>query len=153
MDINEIKTLVRPFIDKETDFQIVIDQLRLDGGREYFNKTIREKVDKRHGVYVWSNTATGEVVYIGMAGKFKADGKPCTHSIQNRLVASRGKISGTDIQTNDYVRYKMTDHNINSLTFSIMYTKADEPPAYVEALLLYEFFKRTKNLPKFNSSF
>ena len=156
MTIQEIKEIISPYIDEPIiDFEIEKHIFSENNGREIFNETIRDNVDKKFGVYVWVDTATNEIVYIGMAGKIKADGTLGDHSIQNRLLASRGKDKCTkkDIQTNDYVRDFMINNNIETLNFYIMYSKTDEPPAYVEALLLYKYYKRNNRLPKLNNSF
>jgi len=125
------------------------------GGREKLNQTIRQNVKTKFGVYVWVNKKTAEILYIGMAGKVKTDGSLGDHSIQKRLLASRGKdkVSKKDIQTNDYVSEFMTQNEIDSLDIFIMYSKKDEPPAYIEALLLYKYYKKNNKLPRLNNSF
>ena len=126
-----------------------------DDGREVFNEKIRKNVEKRFGVYIWLDKATNEIVYIGMAGKIKTDGTLGDHSVQNRLLASRGKdkITKKDIQTNDYVRDFMFNNDVESLDFYVMYSKTGEPPAYLEALLLYRYYKKNNRLPKLNNPF
>jgi hypothetical protein len=156
MTIQEIKGIVSPYIDEPIiDFDIEKHIFSENNGREIFNEKIRENVDNKFGVYVWVDTATKEIIYIGMAGKIKADGALGDNSIQDRLLASRGKdkITKKEIQTNDYVRDFMINNNIETLNFYIMYSKTDEPPAYVEALLLYKYFKKNRRLPKLNNSF
>jgi len=156
MNIDELKEIILAYIDEPIiNFEIEKHIFAEINGREKFNQTIRENVDTKFGVYVWVDKATGEIVYIGMAGKIKTDGTLGDHSIQNRLVASRGKdkISKKDIQTNDYVNAFMTNNSIDSLNFFVMYSKQDEPPAYIEALLLYKYYKKNGNLPKLNNSF
>lgn len=92
MNIAELKELILAYIDKLiVNFEIEKQIFEEVIGREKFNQTIREKVDTKFGVYVWVDNATGEIVYIGMAGKIKTDGTLGDHSIQNRLLASRGK--------------------------------------------------------------
>ena len=156
MNIDELKEIILAYIDEPIiNFEIEKHIFAEINGREKFNQTIRENVDTKFGVYVWVDKATGEIVYIGMAGKIKTDGTLGDHSIQNRLLASRGKdkISKKDIQTNDYVNTFMTNNSIDSLNFFVMYSKQDEPPAYIEALLLYKYYKKNGNLPKLNNSF
>jgi hypothetical protein len=156
MTIEEIKEVIAPFIEESIiNFEIEKQIFSENNGREAYNKKIRDKVDKKYGVYVWVDAATNEIVYIGMAGKIKSDGTLGDHSVQNRLLASRGKdkISNKDILTNDYVHNFMINNNIDTLNFYIMYSKADEPPAFVEALLLYKYYKKNKKLPRLNSSF
>jgi hypothetical protein len=156
MTIEELKLKVEPYIESPVfDFTIGKHIFSSENGRKVFNKTIRDKVEKRSGVYIWVNTCLNEVVYIGMAGKIKIDGSLSEHSLQNRLLASRGKhkVTKKDIQTNDYVRDFMINNNIEVLSFYIMYSKKEEPPAFVEAILLYEFYKKNNRLPKLNNSF
>lgn len=156
MTIEEIKTAILPYIDEpvvkfEIEKRIFIDST----GRKVFNEIIRRNVEPRFGVYVWVDRKTAEILYIGMAGKIKADGSLGDHSIQQRLLASRGKdkISGRDIQTNDYIKSFMHQNEIDSLDIFIMYSKENEPPAYIEAVLLYNYYKKNRKLPRLNNSF
>jgi len=156
MTIEEIKNIIEPYIDEPTiHFNIEKQIFSEDSGREIFNEKIRQNVEKRFGVYIWLDTATNEIVYIGMAGKVKTDGTLGDHSVQNRLLASRGKDKSTkkDILTNDYVSAYMIDNDVEKLDFYVMYSKTGEPPAYIEALLLYKYYKKNNRLPKLNNSF
>lgn len=157
MKIEQIKELVKELIEEENivEFQINQDIFQTELGREEFNQTIRDNVEKKLGVYIWVNSENNVIVYIGMAGKLKNDGEFVKHSIQNRLLASRGKdkLTKKDIQTNDYVKKLMKEHSIKTLDFHIMYSKIGEPPAYIEALLLYKYYKKNGCLPLFNNSF
>lgn len=156
MTIEEIKNLLEPYIAEPTiHFSVEKQIFSEDDGREVFNKKVRQNVEKRFGVYIWLNTTTNEIVYIGMAGKVKTDGTPGDHSVQKRLLASRGKDKATkkDVQTNDYVHKYMVENDVESLDFYVMYSKTGEPPAYIEALLLYKYYKKNNRLPKLNNSF
>lgn len=156
MKIDDIKQLVEPYIDKQlTHFQINKQMFSNENGRKIFNRIIRENVEKRFGVYIWVANSTNEVIYIGKAGKINQVGKFGSHSVQNRLIASRGKdkITKKDIQTNDYIRNFMITNEVEVLDFYIMYSKDREPPAYIEALLLYNFYKTHNRLPILNNSF
>lgn len=156
MTIKEIKDVILPYIDEPViNFEIEKNIFTELGGRKKFNQTIRKNVKAKFGVYVWVDKKTAEILYIGMAGKIKTDGSLGDHSIQNRLLASRGKdkVSKKDIQTNDYVSNFMTQNEIDSLDIFIMYSKKDEPPAYIEALLLYKYYKKNNKLPRLNNSF
>lgn len=156
MTIKEIKEVILPYIDEPViNFEIEKNIFAELDGREKFNQTIRKNVKAKFGVYVWVDKKTAEILYIGMAGKIKTDGSLGDHSIQNRLLASRGKdkVSKKDIQTNDYVSNLMTQNEIDSLDIFIMYSKKDEPPAYIEALLLYKYYKKNNKLPRLNNSF
>lgn len=156
MQFKEIKEIILPYITQPIiDFKIEKQIFSEKNGRKLFNEKIRSNVDKRHGIYVWVNTATNEIIYIGMAGKIKADGTLSEHTVQSRLLASRGKNKTTkkDIQTNDYIHDLMIDYNIETLNFFIMYSKSEVPPAFIEAMSLYEFYKKNQRLPKLNKSF
>lgn len=156
MTIEEIKNIIRPYIDEPTiHFTIEKQIFSADSGRRIFNKKIRLNVEEKSGIYIWLNTSNNEIVYIGMAGKVKTHGTLSNHSVQKRLLASRGKDKATkkDIQTNDYVRDYMVNNDVESLDFYVMYSKSEEPPAYIEALLLYKYYKKNKRLPKLNNSF
>jgi len=126
-----------------------------ENGRKLYNKLIRANVADKFGVYIWCNSQNNEIYYIGMAGKIKTDGTLSNHSLRKRLLASRGRDKKTkkDIQTNDFVKKFMKENKIKTLDFHIAYSKEEVPPAYVEAMLLYEYFKENKCLPKLNNSF
>lgn len=156
MSIEEIKNLIAAYVEEPIiNFTINHNMFAGNNGRRNFNKTIREKVGDKVGVYIWVDKKRAEIVYIGMAGKLKTDGSLGDHSIQKRLLASRGKdkVSKKDIQTNDYVNKFMTQNEIDDLDIFVMYSKKDEPPAYAEALLLYKYYKKYNKLPRLNNSF
>jgi hypothetical protein len=156
MNIEEIKKILKPFIEETIiEFEIEKQMFSKPNGRKEFNKIIRDKVEKNFGIYIWVNSSTKEIVYIGMAGKIKNNGTLGDHSIQNRLLASRykDKITKKYIQTNDFVINFMNSNKINTLKFYIMYSKSEEPPSFIETLLLYNFYKKNKRLPILNKSF
>jgi len=156
MNLEELKQIIQSFIEEPIiNFTIELQLFRSENGRKVFNQTIKSNVEKKYGVYIWVDTLTKEVLYIGMAGKIKTNGSLGDHSIQNRLLASRAKDkeTGKDIQTNDYIFKFMNDNQINSLDFCVMYSKKEEPPAYIEAVLLYNYYKKNKKLPILNNSF
>ena len=143
--------VINPIIEFEIERNLFIDEK----GRDKYNSIVRNNVENRNGVYLWVNSGNNEIIYIGMAGKIKSNGKYGNHSIQKRLLAARGKDKMTKkyVQTNDYIRNIMTDKDIQKIKFYIMYSKIGEPPAFLEALLLYEFYKINTRLPMLNSSF
>jgi hypothetical protein len=156
MTIEEITGLIENYIETPiVNFQIKKELFTTGNGRKNFNQIIRNNIAAKFGVYVWVDKLTTEIVYIGMAGKIKTDGSTGDHNIQKRLLASRGKdkTSKKDIQTNDYINDFMRKYKIDTLDFFVMYSKKDEPPAYVEALLLYKYYKKKKKLPRLNNSF
>ncbi len=126
MKLEDLKEIIKEFVDEPiVNFQIEKSIFDQDIGRELYNQTIRQKVGRRHGVYIWIDKDKEEIVYIGMAGKIKTDGTLGDHSIQNRLLASRGKdkVTKKGIQTNDYIKGLMAECNIKTLDFYIIYSK------------------------------
>ena len=156
MTVQEINEIVLPHIDEPIiNFEIKKQIFFENNCRKTFNNIIRNNVANKFGAYVWVDKDTNEIVYIGMAGRIKANGTIGKHTIQNRLLASRGKnkLTKKDIQTNEYVQDFMINDNIETLKFYIIYSKNAIPPAFIEAILLYEFYKKNNRLPKLNNSF
>ena len=123
-------------------------------GCKEFNKIIRTSVKNRIGIYVWENNASKEIIYIGMAGKVKTNGEFVNHSVQKRLLASRGKdSSGKEIQTNQYVQSVLINDNIEEMNIHVFHLKENQIPGYIEAILINAYYQENKRLPKYNSSF
>ena len=156
MTIEEVSKIVKQFIGEPIKkFRIERNIFQEEKGRKLFNKKIRENTLQKPGVYIWVNTKNEDIIYFGMAGKINTDGSKCNHTIRKRLLASRGKDKKNkkEIQTNDFIHKVMVDNEIDSLDMYIIYSKNSEPPAYIEALLLYKYYKKYSRLPKLNNSF
>jgi hypothetical protein len=154
MNIQALITPAIELLDFTHSFVISRDIFSLPNGRREFNQKIRENVEKAYGVYLIGNEDNSIVYYIGMAGRLRNDGIQKSHTLQNRLTASRYKdATGKDIQTNDWIRHFMDANEIQDLNFHILYTKTEEPAAYVEALLMYRYYKHFKQIPMLNSEF
>lgn len=121
-----------------------------------YNKFIKENIDAdKYGCYIFSNPINEEVLYIGMAGKLKTDGIYTNHSIVNRLQATRLKdtVTKKDVSTENYLKGLFEAFNIDKLRVTVLYSKPDFPSGYLEALLLFDFFKKYKVLPILNNAF
>jgi hypothetical protein len=154
MTITEIMQIANDYIQNYTVFEITHQLFLQPNGRSSYNQLIRNEIPANsYGVYIWENTQTGEIVYVGMAGKIKTNGQMGSHSLENRLIASRGKVNGRDILTNDYVSNFMKDSNLEVLTFHILYTNVQTPPSFLESVLLYRFYTQNGVLPKLNNAF
>ena len=156
MTIQQLEAILKDYITSSKKFQIQKTIFENEDGREIYNETIRQNVQANSfGIYIWINAENQDVIYIGMAGKIKSSGALCSHTLCNRLIASRGKdkLTKKDILTNDYVKSYMEINNVSALEYCIYYTKEGEPPSYVEALLLYNFYKTNNRLPKLNNAF
>jgi hypothetical protein len=155
MTVDDLTAHAKKHVSNMTSFNV--DQaifLTPDGSKE-FNKTIRTNVSSESGVYIISNKENTVIFYIGMAGRLRKDGLKKNHTLQKRLTASRGRdaLTKKDILTNDWIRNFLFEHKIQSLNFHILYTKTEEPAAYVEALLMYRYYKHFKQIPMLNSEF
>ena len=150
-----IKAVENYCIKPPTSFEVAIKLFEKPNGREEYNQLIRDNVEDRKGVYIWVDAERDEIKYIGMAGKVKTDGSYGKHSLQKRLIASRGReiITKKDILTNDYIFNYMKIKNIKCLKFYIIYSKEKVPPTFLESLLLYKFYTTNDKLPELNNSF
>lgn len=160
----ELKSLIK-FIDGFYKKEVIleINSINIDienwckpHHKKSYNSYIKENIDKNeYGVYVWTNGLTGEILYIGMAGRVKKNGKIGDHSLADRLVASRGKdnITKKDIQTNEFILNYLNTSSLESMIFHVFYSKNDCPPTYIETVLLYNYFKHTKSIPLLNNAF
>ncbi len=154
MNIQEIMPIANDYIENNIVFEVPQQLFHQPNGRNLYNQLIREQIPvNTYGVYLWENTQTEEIIYIGMAGKVKTNGVLGSHSIENRLVASRGRVNSRDVLTNDYIFNFMQNNNVNTLTFHILKTNELTPPAYLESVLLYNFYTQNGILPILNSSF
>jgi len=123
--------------------------------KQEFNSTIRQNVQDAIGIYVWTNGDTSEILYIGMAGKLHQNGYFANHSVQKRLLASRGKDSTTGkyIQTNEYIKQTISNIKCSSIDIHVFHTKPNQLPGYVEAVLINAYFQVTTTLPLLNTAF
>ena len=123
--------------------------------KDIYNSYIREHVDLKPGVYIWFDHHNNEVLYIGMAGKIKTNGELTNHPIRQRLQAPRCRDKRTkkDVLTNKYIYEVLKLLKIPSLKFIILFSKENEPAAYIESVLLYNYYKQHKVLPILNNAF
>ena len=121
-----------------------------------YNKLIREKIaSNKLGCYIISTPDNEEVLYIGMAGKLKTNGEYSNHSIASRLQAPRTKdyVTKKDINTEEYLKYLLDVIEKDKLRISVLFVKNDVPSGYLEALLLFQFYKKHNVLPLLNNAF
>jgi hypothetical protein len=90
-----------------------------------------------------------------MAGKLHQNGDFANHTVQKRLLASRGKDSTTGkyIQTNEYIKQTISNIKCSSIDIHVFHTKPNQLPGYVEAVLINAYFQATKTLPPLNTAF
>jgi hypothetical protein len=123
--------------------------------KNIYNEFIRKNVSQKPGVYIWYDSKNQDVLYIGMAGKIKTNGELTNHPISKRLQAPRIKDFETkkDITTNRYIPAVLQLFGLEEIEFHILPCKENEPAAYVESTLLYNYFKAHGVLPILNNAF
>ena len=148
MKFETLNELVKHAISTEYKIQICRKMLNAINGQKEFNKIIRAKVQDQIGVYIWENNKIKEILYIGMAGKVRTNGEFVNHSVQKRLLASRGKdLLGIDIQTNQYVKNILNQDNIDEMNIHVFHLKANQIPGYIEAVLINGYFQENNFIP------
>lgn len=154
-----VRNVIADYVTESLSIEVNINDLVREKKHLKYNKMIREIIESnRYGVYLLRDSITDEILYIGMAGKISnaADNKNNKHDLRRRLVASRGKDNdGKDITTSDFLKKKMRDHDIESLTIEVFFSNDKTAPLYIEALLLQRFWELSgfANIPKWNKSF
>jgi hypothetical protein len=151
MDLDFINEYVESYGETFISNQMFLDEEY----RKNYNRFIREEVEnEKIGCYIWINQRTDEILYVGMAGKVHQDGNFGNHSIQQRLMASRGRDdNGKDIMTNSYVRSFMQDFGVETLLIKVLYTEEGIPPTYIESLILNQYLIENRCLPRLNNAF
>ena len=103
---NELKECIQRETAQTSIVHLTFELFSGTSGLSEYNRIIRNEIPNEMGIYLWENADTGEIIYIGMAGKMKANGEFVNHTVRARLLASRGKDpnTGRDIQTNAYLK-------------------------------------------------
>ena len=146
--------IIKDYIENSVTINITNKEIKKDSFlKKDYNKKIRDNIDEKHGVYIWY--ADGKIIYIGKGGSINVNGEKKEHNLCKRLIASRGKDKNNnkDIQTKKYIKNIIESDEVKNFEIKVFYTKNDIPAGYVECLLLFEFYKKQKKLPKYNKSF
>jgi hypothetical protein len=135
-----------------------------DSWRDLYNNWINNLPNSR-GVYIFSYNSN--VIYIGSSGKVSNKSKKSNWKLPQRLKASRGKNdSNKDVSTVDFLREiicwgksSVAKYNhlpkidIDELTITVLITKDNIPPTYLESLFLFKFYSANNKLPLLNIVF
>ena len=116
------------------------------------NKLIEKHKDlNNYGVYRFrANTEDGEILYIGHSGTASS----CKFKKQKLSKRIMLKQEGRCRQEFFEEQIKKTENKLTSIIIEWFIIKEDEIlPAYVKALLIQEFWKENKRLPKWNKTF
>ncbi len=151
----EISAFIREVEHLTETHEVITIKRSLLTPENNYNSFIKENVAKKPGVYIWFDTKNQEVIYIGMAGKIKTSGQLTNHPISKRLQATRSKDVATkkDITTNRYIAAILEIFEVQEIKFHILPCKENEPAAYIESILLYNYFKKNGVLPILNNAY
>ena len=110
---------------------------------------------KQVPVTVLYDNKNKEVIYVGMAGKIKTSGQLTNHPISQRLQAPRikDKTTGKEITTKNYIPAILELLDLTEIEFYILPCKENEPAAFIESILLYNYFKQHGVLPLLNNAY
>jgi hypothetical protein len=155
MKLETLTTQIHELTQTGYQFKIHENLFTTPNWKKEFNNRIRQNVRDEIGIYIWTNGDTSEILYIGMAGKLHQNGDFANHTVQKRLLASRGKDSTTGkyIQTNEYIKQTISNIKCSSIDIHVFHTKPNQLPGYVEAVLINAYFQATKTLPPLNTAF
>ena len=152
MNINEIVHITSGLTKNKFE-TLKIDLTLFENGSkkgfEKYNKYIKENVNKEYGVYIFFDNQKNTPIYIGMAGKLNRNSQPGDQTLDERLTNATRK----DTPTKKWVFDLMKEHNIEQLFIYVFYANPNIPAAYIEAILLFEFYKKYKIIPIENSEF
>lgn len=146
--IKNVEHLIEPF-------EVISINRSLFTPKNNYNAFIKKNVVEKPGVYIWYDSKNQEVIYIGMAGKINTSGQLTNHPISKRLQATRSKDITTkrEITTNRYIPAVLEIFEVHEIEFHILPCKENEPAAYVESILLYNYFKTHGVLPILNNAY
>lgn len=155
MNIEQIKKAVSELTEKE--FVTLKIDLPLVSSSDTYNKHIENNVKRRFGVYIFFDPEKQTPIYIGLAGKLDKNGQPPkTQTLMERLsIAPRynNVTKKTDLPSNEWVNKMMGGNSLKYLFLYVFYAKIDVPSAYIEATLLYHYYRKYKNIPIENKEF
>jgi hypothetical protein len=149
MTINQLRNLINPLTNGNNQFFIQIDLMNDNNGKAYYNGLINLNVQLNYGVYVISDANNQNVLYKGKGGTICKDGLFGNQNLNGRLKNARGGFTNSF----EYFRDIMNRNSLQSLIFTVFYSNANNPPAYIESISLREYLNQNGNLPMFNREF
>lgn len=149
--MNEISFItegVTNLFNKPYEVVIKLDDVR--ESKTYLELIVSSINSNSRGVYIFYDDTNQKIVYIGMAGKIKNDGKPTKQTLSERLRASRGKSFST---TSKFIENSMIKLGSQKFRIIVLEIKQGELPAYLEASLINNYYKIYNCLPTLNNDF
>lgn len=152
---SELLQTLTPLISDDYSLPISLAFIQGEQGLKEFNRLIRQSIEDLPGLYLWENNDNEEIFYIGMAGKVNQEGQTVSHTVRNRMQASRKKdrVTQKDITTNKYLRDFMSQNRINQITIHVIHLNLGQLPGYAEAVLMNAYYQHNGILPRLNKAF
>ena len=152
---SELLQTITPLISDDYSLPISLAFIQGEQGLKEFNRLIRQSIEDLPGLYLWENNDNEEIFYIGMAGKVNQEGQTVSHTVRNRMQASRKKdrVTQKDITTNKYLRDYMSQNRINQITIHVIHLNLGQLPGYAEAVLMNAYYQHNGILPRLNKAF
>lgn len=148
MNLNNLLNITTPYIANSINFDISLTSM-INLGKTYYDGLVNQNVLNQIGIYVVLDPVEDCVIYVGKGGTLKADGTYKNQKVNGRLKAPRGKYNNSF----EYFKQFMNLNNHQILRFYIFYSNQNIPPAYLEALVLYNFYNINNCLPVLNYEF
>ncbi len=145
MNLNNLLNIAAPLTAGSINFDVLLPSMN-NIGKTYYNRLINQNVLNEIGIYVVFNPLEDSIIYVGKGGTLKADGTYKNQKVNGRLKAPRGNYNNSF----EYFKQFMNINNHQILRFYIFYSKQNIPPAYLEALVLYNFYDINNCLPLLN---
>lgn len=148
MNLNNLLNIATPLTAGSINFDVLLPSMN-NSGKTYYDALVNQNVLNQIGIYVILDPLEDCVIYVGKGGTLKADGTYKNQKVNGRLKAPRGNFNNTF----EYFKQFMNQNNYQTLHFYIFYSNQNIPPAYLEAIVLYNFYNINNCLPILNNEF
>lgn len=148
MNLNNLLILANPLTANSINFDVLLPSLN-NIGKTYYDGLINQNVLNQNGIYIIYHPDGDSIIYIGKGGTLKQDGNYTNQKLNGRLKASRSNLNNSF----EYFKQFMNQNNYQILRFYIFYSNQNIPPAYLEAVVLYNFYNINNCLPILNNEF
>jgi hypothetical protein len=148
MDLNNLLNITAPLTANSINFDVLLPSMN-NSGKTYYDTLVNQNVLNQIGIYVILQPLEDSIIYIGKGGTLKTDGTYKNQKVNGRLKAPRGNYNNSF----EYFKQFMNVNNHQILRFYIFYSNQNIPPAYLEALVLYNFYNINNCLPVLNYEF
>jgi hypothetical protein len=148
MNLNNLLNIAAPLTAGSINFDVLLSSMN-NIGKTYYDGLINQNVLNEIGIYVIFNPVEDCIIYVGKGGTLKKEGTYKNQKVKGRLKAPRGNYNNSF----EYFKQFMNLNNHQILRFYIFYSNQNIPPAYLEAIVLYDFYNINNCLPVLNYEF